>query len=162
MDTNDGRSRLQDVVKDFDVAMLVTRTTSTMHARPMAIASLLDGIGAYLVTNVNSLKVDEIRADPYALLTFQTAKQFASLQGKLTISRDQKLIEELWKDVWKVWFPQGKSDPNIALLKFTADEGEYWDNAGVQGFKYLYDAAKAYVTGETLQTDSAQHAKVEL
>lgn len=162
MDTNDGKRRLQDVVNDFDVAMLVTRTPRVMHARPMAIASLLDGVGAYLVTNVNSLKVDEIRADPYALLTFQTAGKFASLQGKLTISQDPQLIGEMWKDVWKVWFPQGKSDPDIALLKFTADDGEYWDNAGVQGLKYVYDAAKAYVTGETLQTDSAQHAKVGL
>ena len=54
----------------------------------------------------------------------------------------------MWKEAWKIWFPIGKSDPNIALLKFTAHEGEYWDNAGMQGLKYVYDAAKAYVTGE--------------
>ena len=162
MDTNEGRSRLQDVVSDFDVVMLVTRTRTAMHARPMAITSMLDGVGAYLVTDIHSLKVDEIRADPYALLTFQTNRKFASLQGELTIWIDQQLIESLWKDAWQIWFRQGKSDPNIAILKFTANEGEYWDNAGMQGLKYVYDAAKAYATGERLKTDGAQHAKVEL
>ena len=162
MDTNDGRNHLHDVVNDFDVAMLVTYSTNAMHARPMAIACLDDGIGAYLVTNNNSLKIDEIRANPNALLTFQSARTFASLRGEVTVLHDRQLIDKMWKDAWKIWFPIGKSDPNIALLKFTAHEGEYWDNAGMQGLKYVYDAAKAYVTGNTPQSDDAQHAKVRL
>ena len=162
MDMNDGRNNLHDVVNDFDVAILVTYTTSAMHARPMAIACLDDGTGAYLVTNNNSLKIDEIRANPNALLTFQSARTFASLRGEVTVLHDRQLIDKMWKAAWKIWFPIGKSDPNIALLKFTAHEGEYWDNAGMQGLKYVYDAAKAYVTGNTPQSDDAQHAKVRL
>ena len=162
MDTNDGRNHLHEVVNDFDVAMLVTYSANAMHARPMAIACLDDGIGAYLVTHINSLKIDEISTNPHALLTFQSARKFASVRGELTVLRDRQLIEKMWKEVWKVWFPEGKSDPDIALLKFTPHEGEYWDNAGMQGLKYVYDAAKAYVTGETPKTDDAQHAKVDL
>ncbi|MBK9520179.1 MAG: pyridoxamine 5'-phosphate oxidase family protein [Rhodocyclaceae bacterium] len=162
MDTNDARSHLHDVVNDFEVGMLVTHTATHLHARPMAIASLEDGIVAYLVTDINSLKVDEIRVNPLALLTFQSARKFVTVRGEVMVSRDRQLIETLWKEIWKVWFPGGKSDPNIALLKFTAHEGEYWDNAGMQGLKYVYDAAKAYITGETPQTDDAQHAKIHL
>jgi general stress protein 26 len=162
METTDGRKHLHDVMNDFDVAMLVTHTAKAMHARPMAIACLDDGVDAYLVTDINSLKVDEISANSNALLTFQSARKFASVRGELTVLRDRQLIEKLWKEVWKVWFPEGKSDPNIAVLKFTAAEGEYWDNAGMQGLKYAYDAAKAYVTGETLKTDKAQHGTVHL
>ena len=162
MNMNDGKDYLFGVVNDFDVAMLVTRTADAIHARPMAIARLDEGIGAYLVTDFNSLKVDEISANPHALLTFQSARKFASVRGELSVSRDRQLIEEMWKEAWKVWFPLGKFDPNIALLKFAAHEGEYWDNAGMQGLKYVYDAAKAYVTGETPKTDDAQHAKVPL
>ena len=162
MDTKDGKSNLYEVVSDFDVAMLVTHTANSMHARPMAIASLDDGMGAYLVTDINSIKVDEISVNPQAILTFQSARKFASVRGELTISSDRQLIEKHWKEAWKLWFPAGKSDPNIALLKFTAHEGEYWDNAGMQGLKYVYDAAKAYMAGETLKTDGAQHAKVDL
>ncbi len=162
METTDGRKNLHDLMDDFDVAMLVTHSANTMHARPMAIACLENDMDAYLVTDINSLKVDEINANQHALLTFQSARKFASVRGELTVLRDRLLIEKLWKEVWKVWFPKGRSDPNIAVLKFTAQEGEYWDNAGMQGLKYVYDAAKAYVTGETLKTDKAQHGKVHL
>jgi general stress protein 26 len=162
MDTNDGRSHLHDVVDDFDVAMLVTHTANTIHARPMAITHMDDDIGAYLVTDINSLLVDEICGNPKAVLTFQSARKFASVRGELTVLRDRQLIEKLWKEAWKVWFPAGKSDPHIALLKFEAHEGEYWDNAGMQGLTYVYDVAKAYMTGETPKTDEAQHAKVSL
>ncbi len=162
MNTNDGRNHLYDVVNDFDVAMLVTQTADAVHARPMAIAHLNDGMTAYLVTDINSLKIDEISVNPQATLTFQSTKKFASVRGELTVLRDQQLIEKMWEEAWKVWFPGGKSDPNIALLKFTAHEGEYWDNAGMQGLKYVFDAAKAYVAGETPKTNDAQHAKVRL
>jgi general stress protein 26 len=72
------------------------------------------------------------------------------------------MIKQMWKEAWKVWFPRGKSDPNIALLKFSAREGEFRDNAGIHGFKYVYEAAKSYLTGETPKKDDAQHAKVRL
>jgi general stress protein 26 len=80
----------------------------------------------------------------------------------LAVLLDRQLIEEMWKEAWKVWFPGGKSDPNIAVLKFTAHEGEFWDNGGIQGLKYVYEAAKAYVSGETPKKDELQHAKVRL
>jgi len=153
---------LYDVVKDFDEAMLVTHSARGIHARPMAIARLDDSMMAYLLTDLNSIKVEEIRINPHALLTFQSARKFATVSGELTISDDRALIEALWKEVWKVWFPIGKSDPNIALLKFTPSEGEFWDNAGIQGLKYVYAAAKAYVAGERPKPDAEQHSKVNM
>ena len=53
-------------------------------------------------------------------------------------------------------------DPSIALLKLDAEQGEYWDNAGVQGLKYAFEAIKAYAKGETPAADDRQHAKVDL
>jgi general stress protein 26 len=162
MNLNEGREHLYEVINNFDVAMLITHTASAVHARPMAVARLDDGLGAYLVTNLQSVKVDEINANPQAVLTFQSAKKFASIRGELAVLSDRQLIEKMWKEAWKVWFPDGKSDKNIALLKFTAHEGEYWDNAGMQGLKYVYSAAKAYVAGTPPNTDESQHAKVRL
>ncbi len=49
------------------------------------------------------------------------------------------------------------------MLKFSAQDGEYWDNAGAQGLKFVFEAAKAYVKGETpKEEDQKQHAKVDL
>jgi general stress protein 26 len=75
---------------------------------------------------------------------------------------DRQFIEKVWKAAWIISFPGGMTDPNIALLKFTAHEGEFWDNSGVQGLKYVYEAAKAYVTGEKVEPDATKNAKVTL
>ena len=157
-----GKNNLYELVKNFDIAMLITHDSQDMHARPMVIARLDIGMDAYLITDSDSVKVDEIEINPHALLTFQSARQFVSVKGDITIEYDRALLETMWKEVWKVWFPIGIADPNIAILKFTAHEGEYWNNSGLQGLKYVYDATKAYISGERPSPDSARHNKISL
>jgi len=100
--------------------------------------------------------------NPSVTLTFQSARQFASVSGRVSVVRDTALIERLWKDAWKVWFPKGIDDPAITLLKFDAQRGEYWDNSGLQGLKYVFDAAKALAAGEQPSVSSKQNTKVAL
>jgi len=156
------KSNLYELVKSFDVAMLTTHQAKEMHARPMVIARLDKGMDAYLLTDTDSVKVEEIDKNPHALLSFQSARQFASVKGEITFDHDRALLKTLWKETWKVWFPKGIDDPNIAVLKFTAQEGEYWDNSGLKGLKYVFEAAKAYIAGERPKPDSDQHNKINL
>jgi general stress protein 26 len=152
---------LYDLLSGFDTAMLVTRAADGhLHARPMAVAELRADADAYFVTNVESPKVAEIYADADVLLTFQSAHQFAAVYGRVNVIRDAVLIERLWKDAWKVWFPRGQSDPGIALLRFDAERGEFWNNAGMRGVQYAFQAAKAYVTGEPPRLGADQHGRV--
>lgn len=164
MATTDTREHLQDLLEEFDAAMLVTRTPAAMHARPMAVAELEPDSDVYLVTSIDSPKIAEIEANPEATLTFQSSSRYATLYGHIGIVRDRAKIDALWKEAWKIWFPKGKSDPAITLLKFTAENGEYWDNAGANGLKFAFDAAKAYVKGETPNRDDdpKQHSRVRL
>ena len=154
---------LYDLLSGFDTAMLVTRgADGHLHARPMAVAELRSDADAYFVTNVDSPKVAEIYADADVLLTFQSANQYAAVYGRVNVVRDAALIDRLWKEAWKIWFPRGKADPGIALLRFDAERGEFWNNAGVQGVQYAFQAAKAYVTGEPPRPDAEQHGRVRL
>jgi general stress protein 26 len=158
-----GKEHLYDLLKDFDTAMLVTYPAGGLaHARPMAIAELRPDADAFFVTAIDSVKIEEIEANPCVTLTFQSARQFASVSGRVGVVRDRASIERLWKDAWKVWFPQGLEDPAITLLKFDAQRGEYWDNTGVQGLKYVFDAAKALAAGEQPSVSSEQNSKVAL
>jgi general stress protein 26 len=162
-DTTDSRERLYELLNHFDAAMLVTRgADGHMHARPMAVADLSAGADTYFVTSIESPKVGEIEANPDVTLTFQDGNCYATLCGRVDVIRDRALIDRLWKEPWKIWFPEGKDDPSIAVLRFDADHGEYWDNSGARGLKYAFDAAKAYVKGETPQTDRTQHARTRL
>lgn len=48
------------------------------------------------------------------------------------------------------------------LIKLEAQEGEYWDNSGTKGLKYLFQGVKAVLQGTTPATDETQHAKIAL
>ena len=163
MDTSAERRHLHEVLKDFDTAMLITRTPEGhLHARPMAVAQLEPDADTYFATALDSAKTAEIEANPEVALTFQGPKSFAGVSGRATIVRDRALVEKLWKETWKVWFPEGKDDPNLALIRFDAQDGEYWDNSGSRGVKYLFEATRAYVRGERPQTGREQHGRAHV
>jgi general stress protein 26 len=159
----DEGKHLHELLEDFDTAMLVTRThDGHLHARPMAVAELRADADVYFVTRVDSPKVAEIYADADVLVTFQSARQYAALYGRVNVVQDRAVIDRLWKETWAAWFPRGKSDPSIALLRFDAQRGEFWDNSGLQGLRYVFEATKAYARGERPKVDPEQHARVRL
>jgi general stress protein 26 len=145
---------LYDLLKGFDTAVLVTRAPDGhLHARPMRVADLHADADAYFVTSADSPKVAEIYADADVLLTFQSATQYAAVYGRVNVVRDRDLVERLWSDAWKAWFPRGKSDPNIALLRFDAEHGEFWNDVGARGVRYTFETAKAYMIGDSSRKD---------
>ena len=103
------RKHLDELIASFATAMLVTRSQDgAMRARPLTVAGHEPGGQVYFSTNVDSPKVDEIEDDAHVVVTFQSAHKYASLSGTARLSRDRSLIERLWKESWKVWFPAGK------------------------------------------------------
>lgn len=161
--TLEKHENLYDLVKDFSIAMLTTRSPDgALRARPMAVAELKRDADAYFATSISSPKIDEIAADPNVSVSFQSSAQFASISGTATVVRDRALIDRLWKESWRVWFPGGKDDPNLCLLRIEAKEAEYWDNSGAQGLKYLFKGLAAVLQGKTPDADENQHAKVRL
>ncbi len=157
------QKHLYDMLKDFSTAMLVSREPDgALHARPMAVAELKPDAEAYFATDRRSPKIAEIQRDPNVLVTFQSANEYASVAGLAQVVNDRALIERLWSDVWRVWFPQGKSDPNLVLVKVVPQSGEYWDNSGLEGLNYVFNGLKAVLKGERPETDQTQHAKVAI
>jgi general stress protein 26 len=149
------RDHLKKLLGDFDTAMLVTRSADGgMRARPLAIADKRDDGTLYFATSAGSPKVDEIDADAHVNVTMQDGRRFVSLSGVARLVRDRGLVERLWSEGWKVWFPQGKDDPSLRLLVVEPTEAAYWDNSGLHGLKYMFEAAKAYVSGTLPSSDA--------
>ena len=156
------RDHLHKLLSRFDNAMLITHgAAGRLIARPMAIAHLSPGSDAFFVTSLQSHKVAEIEADPRVLVTFQGGGAYASISGAARIVHDRNLIERYWTDAWSIWFPDGKDDPDICVIAVLADEGEYWDRAGVEAVRFAFRAMKAAVTGKPVDVGN-QHAKVKL
>jgi general stress protein 26 len=159
------RQKFHDLLAKFDTAMLVTHTeTGALRARPMAIAHIDDSCRVWFFTSVVSGKVHEMETDTHVNVVCQKERTLhLSLSGIAKLSRDRAKIDEFWKEVYKVWFPKGKEDPELTLVAVEPSEGEYWDDEGFKRIKYLFEAAKAYATGTKPEIDEGEeHAKVRL
>ena len=155
-------AHLAEMLKGFTNAMVVTRRDDgRLRSRPMAIAEAQpDGV-LYFATAIDSPKVEELAADGRVNVSLQSAARYVSITGRARVVKDRALIDRLWSEAWRVWFPGGKDDPRLCLLAIEPEEAEYWDQSGAQGLKSLFRAAKAYVTGTTPpEFDPQQHAKV--
>jgi general stress protein 26 len=159
------RERLNEIISDFSTAMLVTRTPDGgMRARPLSIAEKRDGGGLYFSTAIDSPKVHELESDPHVNVVMQDGRKFVSVSGVARVVRDRALIDALWSESWKVWFPRGKDDPTLCLLVVHPSEASYWDMTGVDGIRYVFEMAKAYVTGTRPPADDDERhtARVKL
>ena len=145
--------------------MLVTRSAEHgFHSRPMAIARVEDDGRMWFFTGKDTAKVHEIEEDSQVHLTAQQGDSaFLALSGRASLTVDRAKIAELWSEPVRVWFPGGKDDPNIELIAVRPERGEYWDNSGLNRCAYLWESAKAYVTGTTPGIDPPeQHGVARL
>ncbi|WDQ15012.1 pyridoxamine 5'-phosphate oxidase family protein [Rhodopirellula sp. P2] len=157
------QKKLIELIQDFHNAMLVTKTDDGgLDARPMAIAEATEEGQVWFVTSRNSGKIAELMLDRDVAVTMQAANQFVTLSGECRVIDDRAKLDQLWNEAWKVWFPKGKNDPNITLLRVDPARGEYWDNSGLSGVNYLIRAGKAYLQGERAETDEQINASVSL
>ena len=51
---------------------------------------------------------------------------FACMMGDLRVDNDFTMIDKLWNKQVEAWFPGGKDDPNLALLRFDIRDAELW------------------------------------
>lgn len=159
----DPRQKLQDLLERFSQAMLVTRTeTGDLRARPMALAEVDEGGDLWFATALDSPKIEEIHANRNVCVTFQDKSHYLSVSGLARCVRDRDRIDELWQELWRVWYPQGKDDPSLTLLVVEAHTAEYWDNSSIEGLKYLFKAGKALLKGTRVEVDPDQHHRVAL
>jgi general stress protein 26 len=159
----DTREMLHDLLTDFDTAMLVTHAPDgSLHARPMAVAQVEPGGDLWFVTDRSSGKIDDIHADAHVNVSMQGGGKFVSLAGRAAVVEDRRKVDEIWNEHMKVWFPAGKDDPRLVLLRVDADEGEFWNNSGLNAAKYLFKAGVAYLRGERPTNDRTEHGKASL
>lgn len=151
-------AHLIELLASFDTAMLVTRGgDGALRARPLSLSDQHDQQRLYFATSVDSPKVGEIQDDPDVLITLQDSKRYVSITGTATITRERSLIDRLWREPWKIWFPEGKDDPALCLVVVRPRAAEYWDQGGVKGIKYLFEMAKAYATGTAPESGASSN-----
>jgi general stress protein 26 len=159
----DDLQRLRELVKDIDFCMLTTVDEGgDLHSRPMSSNGDIDQNGdIWFFTNSSSHKVSEIARLPKVNVSFADPdnQRYVSVSGSGELIRDQKKIEELWRPEFKIWFPKGKEDPEIALLRVSLEKAEYWDSPS-STIGYALSFVSSIVTGK--QPDMGENKKIDL
>jgi general stress protein 26 len=142
-----------DLLREFDTATLITRARESgdLHGRPMAVAEVGADGTLWFITNVDSTKVLEIRADSRALVSLQNSRRFVTMNGHLELVPDHEKVGRIWKEAFRIWF-DGQGALELVLLRFTPFDAEYWDNSGAHGVKHAFEAAKAYLRGQKVSS----------
>lgn len=157
--------RMQKLLEEFGVAMLVTRTPEgQLRGRPMVLAEAEPDGTLWFLTGGRSGKMEELEQDDHVVVTMQSKRKFLSISGTAAPDVDRERLARIWKPEFQAWFPGGQDDPDLVLLRMDGEDGEYWDNSGASGVKYLIEAGKALLTGSRphVADDPKVHAKVHL
>lgn len=141
-------TKLWEMMKSTKFAMLTTEDGDNLRARPMAASqSSFDGT-LWFFTSAKSHKVDEVQSDHRVGVTYADPKlqNYVSLSGRGTLVQDKAAIDEHWSELLATWFPNGKDDPDVALLRIEVTQAEYWD-APNSKMVHAYGYVKAKLTG---------------
>lgn len=127
---DDNIARLNKLIKGIEVAMLTTcETDGTLHSRPMATQKTdFDG-DLWFFTRAGSHKVEEIEREHHVNVSYvePSNQRYISVSGLARLARDRSRIDELWDPAYSTWFPEGKDDADLALLRVTVQHAEYWE-----------------------------------
>jgi len=112
--------KLGELIDGIEVAMLTTHAADgSMVSRPLQTLEFDSSGELVFFTAADSRKIEEMRANPDVNLAYANpGKQiYVSVRGNATIDRDRATIDELWSAMQKIFFPQGKDDPNLVVLR---------------------------------------------
>ena len=148
---------LYELADDIGVAMMTTRR-SDGHMRSCAMANQKRAAGAdlWFVTADGSEKLDELAHDPHVNLSYykNSTREWISVSGTATISRDRRKIRELYAADWKMWFPDEgdprhgtADDPRMVLIGVTVHAAEFFE-VDTPRPVVLYELVKGWLTGK--------------
>lgn len=145
--------KFKEIVKHESTCLFTTQLTKVpLTTRPMSVKKVCDQGNFWFLSPSDSDKNQEISNDPRVQLFISNTSnyEFLSIYGKATITKDKAKIDELWSDIAKAWFPEGKDDPRVTVIKVSPEEGFYWDTKDGKLVSMIKILASA-VTGKTMQ-----------
>ena len=155
------RDKLYELIDDVKIAMLTTvESNGQLHARPMANQEADENGALWFFTEKDGGVAKCIRNDPRLSLGYASSGAYVAVTGRGVMIDDRAKIEELWSEAVAAWFPKGKDDPNLTLLKVMPEIGEFWTYPSApvsQAIGYV----KAKLTGESAD-DIGENKRVTL
>ena len=107
------------------------------NTKAMLAPRLREGLRVfYLTSNTSSMRAAQYRQNPKACLYFCDRRFFRGvmLLGTVKVLTDAAAKELIWREGDTMYYPQGVTDPDYCVLRFTAHQGRYYSNFKSEDF----------------------------
>jgi len=155
-----------ELVEELEVAMMTTRRSDGhLESRAMATQKRAAGADLWFVAAEGTAKLADIEADPHVNLAYykDRTREWVSVSGLATLSRDRDKIRELYEPDWKIWFGAEEDprhgtadDPRLVLIGVDIHAASFLEVTKPQPV-VLYELAKGFLTGETVELGQTRH-----
>lgn len=107
------------VISSKNCALITVDSLGVANARAMDPFLPEEDFTIWMATNPNSKKVKEIKANSKVTLYYFDKNNlgYVTLQGQAVLVNDQETKEKFWKEEWKNFYKNRKT--NYLLIKFT-------------------------------------------
>ena len=143
--------KLKSLVDDIIICLFCTdlKTDDGSTCSPMSAIKVCDQGNIWFFSEKDSDKHKAIASDKNVQLFFSHPEKgsYLVVNGEAQIILDKTTVEELWTPVAKIWFKEGKDDPNISIIKVTPTTAYYWDTDGNRMINFIKMVASV-VTGK--------------
>ena len=90
----------------------------------------------YLTTNTSSMRVAQYQENNRACMYFCDTRFFRGVMlcGTMEVLTDNASKEMIWREGDTMYYPEGVTDPDYCVLKFTATSGRYYSSFKSEDF----------------------------
>ena len=145
------------LIDDIEIAMMTTRRPDGhLESRAMANQKPAAGADLWFVTAEGTAKLRDLDGDPHLNLAYykDRTREWISVSGLATMSRDRQKIRELYAPDWKMWFSDNgdprhgtPDDPRLVLIGVDIQAAVFLEVDKPRPV-VLYELAKGWLTGE--------------
>ena len=150
--------KLYSHIADIEIAMMTTRRADGhLQSRAMATQKRALGADLWFVTLDTAPKLRDLDNDPHVNLSYykDRTREWVSVSGVASVTRDRAKIHELYAPDWKMWFPKEgdprhgtPDDPRLVLIGVDVHAAVFLEVNKPQPV-VLFEVVKGWLTGST-------------
>jgi general stress protein 26 len=134
-------------------------TQANQHYQPMTAFAEPEAGALWFFTRDSTDLAKAVGDGAQAMFIVQAKDQDlqACLGGALSLDHDRARIDKYWGPMVAAWFPEGKDDPRLTLIRMDLSDAAVWLTEGGL-IKMAFEIAKANIT--KTEPDLGDHATV--
>jgi general stress protein 26 len=139
----------------------VVGRTPAKHFQPMTAFCEPDNGQIWFFSRTDTDLAQEVASGAEAMFVVQAKDQGfqACVGGRLSRQSDARRMEQYWGPVVAAWYPEGKDDPRLTLLRLDVGDAQVWLSE-TNPLAFGFQIAKANMTGH--EPDVGESAPVRL